>query len=120
MELLQVALRAEDLDRTARFYEQLLGQPPAARFESPGLLFFRFGDSRLLFEDRAPAALVYLRVPDLEEALARLPDSAELLGPPQRIFTHHDDALARAGADEWHAAIRDPDGNLVVLVELVH
>jgi methylmalonyl-CoA/ethylmalonyl-CoA epimerase len=119
MELLQVALRASDLDRTARFYEQLLGVPPTGRFDPPGLLFFRLGDSRLLFEERAPAALVYVRVPDLEEALRRLPDDAERVGTPQRIFTHPDDAIGPAGADEWHAALRDPDGNLVVLVELV-
>jgi methylmalonyl-CoA/ethylmalonyl-CoA epimerase len=120
MELLQVALRSEDLDRTARFYEQLLGERPAARFESPGLLFFRFGNSRLLFEERAPAALVYIRVPDLEAALARVPDGAERVGAPQLIFTHPDDAIGPAGTEEWHAAIRDPDGNLVVFVELVH
>jgi len=119
MELLQVALRAADLDRTARFYEQLLGVPPVGRFDPPGLLFFRFGDSRLLFEERAPAALVYIRVTHLEEVLARRPAEAELLGAPERIFTHPDDAIGPAGADEWHAAIRDPDGNLVVLVEMV-
>ncbi|HET8765987.1 MAG TPA: VOC family protein, partial [Pedococcus sp.] len=47
--LAQVAQRATDLDRAARFYERLLGSPPLARFDPPGLLFFSLGDgTRLL------------------------------------------------------------------------
>ncbi|WP_210479390.1 VOC family protein [Naasia sp. SYSU D00948] len=118
MELLQVALHADDLDGAAAFYTQLLGSDPAGRFDPPGLLFFRVGRARLLLERGAPPGLVYLEVPDLEAALARVPESAERLGPPQRIFTHSDDALGPAGMEEWHAGIRDPDGNLVVLVAL--
>ena len=118
MELLQVALHADDLDRAAAFYTRLLGAEPAGRFEPPGLLFFRAGRIRLLFERGAPPALVYLQVPDLAEALARVPDSAEPLGDPQRIFTHPADSLGPAGTEEWHAGFRDPDGNLVVLVAL--
>ncbi len=118
MDLLQVALHADDLDRAAAFYTQLLGSDPAGRFDPPGLLFFRVGGARLLLERGAPPALVYLEVPDLTEALARVPGSAERLGPPQLIFTHRDDSLGPAGREEWHAGIRDPDGNLVVLVAL--
>ena len=40
-EVLQVAQHAEDLDRAAAFYTRLLGAPPAARFDPPGLVFFR-------------------------------------------------------------------------------
>src|SRR3712207_1942099 len=111
MDLLQVALHTDDLDRSAAFYRQLLGEEPAGRFDPPGLLFFRVGRARLLLERGAPPSLVYLEVPDLDEALARVPDSAERLGPPQRIFTHQDDALGPACREEWHAGIRDPDGN---------
>ena len=32
------------------------------------------------------------------------------------IFTHEDDALGPAGAKEWQAFVRDPDGNLVGLI----
>ena len=119
MELLQVALHADDLDRAAAFYTQLLGTEPAGRFDPPGLLFFRVGRVRILVERGAPPALVYFEVPDLEAALARVPESAERLGEPQRIFTHTDDSLGPAGTEEWHAGFRDPDGNLVVLVALL-
>jgi methylmalonyl-CoA/ethylmalonyl-CoA epimerase len=32
------------------------------------------------------------------------------------IFHHDDDTLGPAGSDEWHAFIRDTEGNLVGLV----
>ena len=32
------------------------------------------------------------------------------------IFTHDDDTLGPAGSDEWHAFLRDSEGNLLGLV----
>ena len=43
VELTQVAQRAEDLDRAVEFYTRLLGEGPVARFDPPGLAFFRLG-----------------------------------------------------------------------------
>jgi methylmalonyl-CoA/ethylmalonyl-CoA epimerase len=112
--MLQVALAAEDQDRAAAFYSELLGTPPAGRFGS--LLFFRVGEVRLLLEAGAPAALIYLLVPDLDAALAALPEGAVIVERPRRIFVHPDDSLGPAGTEEWHAAFRDPEGNSVVFV----
>ncbi|BDZ44621.1 VOC family protein [Naasia aerilata] len=117
MRLLQVALRAEAQERAAAFYTALLGAPPAGRFGP--LLFFRIGDVRLLFEEGAAPALIYLEVPDLHAALAALPDGAAVVEAPRRIFVHPDDALGPERAEEWHGAFRDPEGNTVVLVALV-
>ncbi|TWH30512.1 hypothetical protein [Isoptericola variabilis] len=36
---------------------------------------------------------------------------------PHVIFTHADDSLGPAGADEWQAFVRDSEGNLVGLVD---
>jgi methylmalonyl-CoA/ethylmalonyl-CoA epimerase len=117
MEILQVAQHADDLDRAAAFYEALLGGPPAARFDPPGLLFFNVGRSRLLLEEAAPSSLVYLQVDDVratvEEQRAR---GVEIVGEPHVIFTHADDTLGPAGTDEWMAFIRDSEGNTVGLV----
>jgi methylmalonyl-CoA/ethylmalonyl-CoA epimerase len=117
MEILQVAQHADDLDRAAAFYEALLGGPPAARFDPPGLLFFNVGRSRLLLEQAAPSSLVYLQVDDVratvEEQRAR---GVEIVGEPHVIFTHADDTLGPAGTDEWMAFIRDSEGNTVGLV----
>jgi methylmalonyl-CoA/ethylmalonyl-CoA epimerase len=117
MEILQVAQHAEDLDRAAAFYELLLGSPPAARFDPPGLLFFNVGISRLLLERAAPTALVYFQVENAATRVEELRASGvKVVGEPQVIFSHTDDTLGPAGTDEWMAFIEDSEGNTVGLV----
>lgn len=113
----QVAQHADDLDRAAAFYEQLLGQPPAGRFDPPGLLFFKLGDTRLLLEQGAPSATIYLEVEDVRASIEELRDrGVPIEGEPHVIFQHTDDTLGPAGTDEWMGFIRDSEGNLVGLV----
>jgi predicted enzyme related to lactoylglutathione lyase len=116
MRLAQVGQHADDLDRAAAFYEQLLGTPPTGRFEPPGLLFFDLDGVRLLLERGLPSATLYLAVDDVHAALARVRASAEVVTEPTVIFHHDDDRLGPAGTDEWHAFIRDSEANLVGLV----
>ena len=117
MEILQVAQHADDLDRAAAFYELLLGSKPAARVDPPGLLFFNVGRSRLLLEQGAASALVYLQVDDVAARVDELRVlGIEVIGEPHVIFTHTDDSLGPAGTDEWMAFIRDSEGNTVGLV----
>jgi methylmalonyl-CoA/ethylmalonyl-CoA epimerase len=118
MRLAQVAQHADDLDRAAAFYERLLGSPPLARYDPPGLLFFALGDgTRLLLEQGAPSSMLYLEVPDVRiliEELRTLGVAVE--AEPHIIFSHEDATLGPAGTDEWMAFIRDSEGNLVGLV----
>lgn len=117
MEILQVAQHADDLDRAAAFYENLLGETPAARFDPPGLLFFNIGIGRLLLEKGAPSALVYLQVDDVAETVERLRgDGVNVVTEPHVIFTHQDDTIGPADNDEWMAFIEDSEGNTVGLV----
>ena len=117
MGLVQVAQHAEDLDRAAAFYADLLGSPPSARYDPPGLVFFTLGDTRLLLERGAPSAVLYLRVASVREAADRLrARGVAMESEPHVIFTHQDDTLGPAGTDEWHAFVRDSEGNLVGLV----
>ncbi len=118
MKLIQVAQHASDLDRAAEFYASLLGRPPAARFDPPGLLFFDLDGARLLLDANAPSALLYLRVDDVAAEVARLEAAGvEVVSAPHQIFSHTDDALGPAGTAEWQAFVRDSEGNLVGLVE---
>lgn len=116
--LAQVAQYAQDLDRAAAFYERLLGTPPLARFEPPGLLFFDLGDgTRLLLEDGATPAMLYLHVADVPTRVEQLrADGVVVEAEPHIIFSHTDDTLGPAGHDEWMAFIRDSEDNLVGLV----
>lgn len=118
MDLVQIAQRAGDLERATAFYTALLGSPPTATYDPPGLVFFDLGGVRLLLERGAPSATIYLRVEDVDAAVARAREAgAEVASEPHVIFAHLDDTLGPTGTDEWQALVRDSEGNLVGLVE---
>lgn len=115
--IIQIAQHVDDLDRASAFYEQLLGHPPAAKYDPPGLLFFMLGGTRLLLEQAAPSAVIYLGVDDVRTKVEELRSlDVAIENEPQVIFSHDDDTLGPAGTDEWMAFIRDSEGNLVGLV----
>ena len=117
---MQVAQHADDLDRAEQFYSALLGVPPTARFDQPGLLFFTVGRTRLLLDRGAPSSLIYLEVRGLRERIEQLRrQGVTVEGEPHVIFEHEDEGLGPAGTAEWQAFIRDSEGNLVGLVEQV-
>jgi methylmalonyl-CoA/ethylmalonyl-CoA epimerase len=115
--IVQVAQRAVDLERARDFYAALLDAAPTAEFRPPGLVFFDLEGVRLLLDEGAPSALVYLGVPDLDAVLARCRrDGVEIVTEPHVIFSHTDDTLGPAGTDEWMAFLRDSEGNTIALV----
>src|SRR5215212_3749210 len=116
--LVQIAQHADDLDRAAACYERLLGSPPTGRFDAAGLLFFDLEGVRLLLGPEAPSTTLYLAVPDIDAAIARLrADGLPVESEPHLRFEHTDDSLGPAGSAEWHAFVRDSEGNLVGLIE---
>ena len=118
MTLIQIAQRAADLERATAFYADLLGAEPLATYDPPGLVFFDLGGVRLLLDRGAPSALHYLGVDDIDATVTRLRGQGiEVESQPQVIFGHDDDTLGPAGTEEWMAFVRDPEGNLVGLVE---
>jgi methylmalonyl-CoA/ethylmalonyl-CoA epimerase len=118
MPVLQIAQHADDLDRAAAFYADLLGGGPAATYDPPGLVFFDLGGVRLLLDRNAPSALHYYAVADVHATIDRLRAAGvPVESEPHVIFAHADDTLGPAGTDEWQAFVRDPEGNLVGLVE---
>ena len=117
MRIIQVAQRADNLDRAAEFYSVLLGTRPQAVFDPPGLLFFDLDGVRLLLERGAPPSLIYLAVPDVRRLMEELETGGvEVVAPPQVIFRHEDSRLGPAGTEEWMGFIRDSEGNTVGLV----
>ncbi|GAA1877320.1 VOC family protein [Lapillicoccus jejuensis] len=118
MRLTQVAQRATDLARATAFSTDLLGAPPAATYDPPGLVFFDLDGTRLLLEGGAPSATLYVEVDDLEAAVERLRTrGVEVTGEPHVIVIHEDDTLGPAGTQEWQAFVLDSEGNTVGLVE---
>ena len=114
MQLIQVAQHAEDLDRAAAFYTDLLGARPVARFDPPGLLFFDLEGVRLLLERGAPPAMLYLRVDDAREFLAGLRERrVEVVEEAGLIHTDTDGVFGPPGTEEWMGFFRDSEGNVV-------
>jgi methylmalonyl-CoA/ethylmalonyl-CoA epimerase len=94
--------------------------PPIGRFDPPGLLFFQVGNTRLLLEENAASALIYIQVDEIDATIARLREAdVTIESEPHVIFTHEDDGLGPVGMTEWQAFIRDSEGNLVGLASMV-
>src|SRR4051812_8809079 len=106
------------MDRAEAFYGDVLGLRKVARFDRPGLLFFDLGNVRLLLEAGAPASLLYLEVPDIDEVWAELgAKDVTLEDGPHVIFTDEAGTFGPAGAEVWMAFFRDSEGNLVAFEE---
>jgi methylmalonyl-CoA/ethylmalonyl-CoA epimerase len=114
----QVAQRATDLDRAARWYADLLGVEPTATYDPPGLCFFDLDGVRLLLDRGAPPGYLYLEVDDIDATVERVRSGgSEVAQEPHVIFSHADDTLGPSGTDEWQAFVIDSEGNTVGLVE---
>ena len=116
MELHQVAQHVDDLDRAVAFYSDVLAGEPIARFDPPGLAFFRLGDTRLLLDAAAPSALIYLAVDDIRTTTEKLRSAGVTIdSEPHLIFADADGQFGEPGWEEWMAFFRDSEGNLVGL-----
>jgi catechol 2,3-dioxygenase-like lactoylglutathione lyase family enzyme len=116
----QVAVHSSDLDRSIAFYRDQLGATFIAKFDPPGLAFFRFGATRLLLEKNAHPATIYFRVDDIVAAVEALRARDVPFDTEPRAI-HRDDAgqFGPAGAEEWMAFFHDPDGNVLALASQV-
>ena len=112
----QIAVTVSDVDRALAFYRDALGLPflfsPA-----PTLAFLQAGPVRLMLSTPQGAGTVggnsvmYFRVSDIEAVFAALVGrGAAAERAPQLAATLPDHAL-------WIGFLRDPDGNLVGLME---
>ncbi|MCU0268974.1 MAG: VOC family protein [Acidimicrobiales bacterium] len=115
--LIQVAQHAEDLERAVAFYRDTLGLHLDARFDPPGMAFFRLGRLRLLVEAAAPSTLLYIEVEDIEAERARLEAAGVVFSREPHLVYTHDGTFSPAGLQEWLAFFHDSEGNLLALVE---
>jgi methylmalonyl-CoA/ethylmalonyl-CoA epimerase len=111
----QIALTVADVERATAFYRDTLGVP--FLFAFPGLAFFRLGDVRLMLsrpegaDARPMASPLYFRVPDIAHVHRTLSDrGVEFVDAPHVV--HRD-----ASMELWITFFRDPDGNLLALME---
>ena len=112
----QVAQKADDLDASVAFYRDVLGLRLIARFDPPGLAFLDLGGTRLLLEQAAPPALLYLHVPDVDATHEALVEAGVAFEKgPALVHRDDDGTFGPAGEEERMAFLRDPSGNLIAL-----
>ena len=114
----QVALFCEDIAATRKFYEEVLGARFLAEFNPPGLVFFKFAETRLLLDLNGKPGLVYFRVEDIEDKVASLKElGVEFETDIQAVFKDDDGLFGNAGDTEFMAFFKDPSENTLALVQ---
>jgi catechol 2,3-dioxygenase-like lactoylglutathione lyase family enzyme len=112
----QIAVHSSNLDVSISFYKNQLGARFIAKFDPPGLAFFRFGDTRLLLERTGPRATLYFRVDDITASYELLRARGVPFDSEPRVIHRDDDGLfGPVGAEEWMAFFHDPDGNTLAI-----
>jgi methylmalonyl-CoA/ethylmalonyl-CoA epimerase len=111
----QIALPVSDADRAEDFYGNTLGLPKLFRFGD--LVFFDCGGVRLMLEGNSKNAgqtegvCLYYRVDDIEHSC----DALQEHGVPFDVGPH---LIAKMPDHElWMAFFRDPDGNMLAIME---
>ena len=113
--VVQVAQHVDDLDRATAFYTETLGLPLIARFGP--LVFVDLGGTRLLLEEEAPPAMIYLGSTDLRPRSTSCAPRASRSWPSRTTSSPTPTACSAAHWQvESQAFIRDSEGNLVGLV----
>lgn len=114
MRLAQLFMPVTDIDRSVTFYRDVLRIPFSFQVEGQPMAFFQAGDVRLYLgrpEGAAAVPLAYFAVDDLVGEVERIEAAGvEITSRPHLV--HRD-----ANHELWMAAVADPDGSTVILME---
>jgi catechol 2,3-dioxygenase-like lactoylglutathione lyase family enzyme len=112
----QIHITVTDIDAAVAFYGDILGMKLLFRVPEQSMAFFDCGGIRLYLGpaeglDHPSRPLVYYRVDAVERACAAVEQrGADLEARPHVV--HRTDRM-----ELWVASLRDPEGNLVCLME---
>ena len=114
----QIQVRAHDVERAAKFYQDVLGLKLLFK-APPGLAFFDCGGVRLMIDspEKAefdhPSSILYFAVPDIQAAHAQMKQSGVR-------FEDEPHLIARMPEhDLWMTFFRDSEDNLMALMSEV-
>ena len=129
----QIGLHSSDLDRSIEFYRETLGVPFVAKFDPPGLAMFDCDGVRLMLSavaedgddgsdadgEQPAGSPLYFTVADLDRAVAELRSrGVEFFSEPHMIARDDAGDFGPVGVETWMAFFRDPDANVLALMEL--
>lgn len=110
----QISMRAHDVDRAARFYQDVLGLPMLFAFP-PRLAFFDCGGVRLMLSTPEPGfdhqgSVLYFAVDDIQQMHGLLKGrGVTFRDEPHKIAT-------LADREVWLADFTDTEGNTLALM----
>ena len=114
----QVSLICKNIAQSRKFYAEVLGAQFIVEFDPPGLLFFRFGSTRLLMDKNGKPGLLYIRVARIDQMVNSLQEKGvEFETEVQAAFKDDDGLFGKAGNTECMAFFKDPADNTLALVE---
>ena len=114
----QASLLCKDIAQSRKFYAEVLGAQFIVEFDPPGLLFFRFGSTRLLMDKNGKPGLLYIRVARIDQMVNSLQEKGvEFETEVQAAFKDDDGLFGKAGNTECMAFFKDPADNTLALVE---
>jgi predicted enzyme related to lactoylglutathione lyase len=116
MEIYQLPLTAQDLERACAFWVENFGATPLATFDGPGFAFVRVGELRIMFVRGGNPGCCYLNVPDVDALLHDLSSrQVTVTSPAEDIFADAN-GIFGAPAVERLAMVADSEGNSVGLM----
>jgi catechol 2,3-dioxygenase-like lactoylglutathione lyase family enzyme len=109
------------LKKSVEFYRERLGLDLIAEFP-PKLAFFRLAETRLLIEQHdgpiVTGSVLYFEVDDVGDAQSELEQrGVSFSSQPQLIHRDEHGTFGAPGIEEWMTFFRDPDANVLALVE---
>lgn len=109
----QIARSVADVTQAENWYRDVLGLLHLFTFDT--MAFFDCGGTRLMLsesgEAQASESLIYLRVPDINQAHQQLTErGVEFINAPHMIHRHED------GTEEWMAFFNDPEGRPLAIM----
>jgi methylmalonyl-CoA/ethylmalonyl-CoA epimerase len=114
----QIQVRAHDVERAAKFYQEVLGLKLLFK-APPGLAFFDCGGVRLMIDhpekpefDHA-SSILYFAVPDIQAAHAEMKQSGVRFEDEPHMIAKMPDH------DLWMTFFRDSEDNLLALMSEV-
>jgi methylmalonyl-CoA/ethylmalonyl-CoA epimerase len=116
--LRQIQVRAHDVERAAKFYEDALGLKLLFK-APPGLAFFDCGGVRLMIDKPEkpefdhPSSILYFAVPDIQAAHAQMKQSGVRFEDEPHMIAKMPDH------DLWMTFFRDSEDNLMALMSEV-
>ena len=111
----QIHITVDDLERSIRFYRDVLGLRLLFEVPEQSMAFFDCGGVRLyLGKPESPefrsSPLLYYSVGDLDAAVEAIGSTGVAIDAPPHLV-HRDDRM-----ELWMAGLRDPDGHPVCLM----